>query len=97
MKETIFILLVVLVLFGITAIRYRKQIAGVIGFARMIRDAADPSKSGREIPESKTAAPRELVSCSSCGTWVPRDRAIRFDAKTHYCSKACVQASLTAN
>lgn len=95
MKEFAFILVVVLILLAATAIRYRKQISGAIGFVRMIREVVDPSRSQRKIetPAEKTLS--ELVRCTRCGTWVPRDRAIRFDAKTYYCSKNCVRSAVS--
>lgn len=94
MREFAFILVVVLILLAITAVRYRKQIAGVIGFVRMIRDAADPSRSPKAINQPAKTAAKDLVHCSACGTWVPSDRAIRFDAKTFYCSKECVKTAM---
>ena len=95
MREFAFILVVVLILLAITAVRYRKQIAGVIGFVRMIRDAADPSRRPRAINQpAAAAAPKDLVHCAACGTWVPSDRAIRFDSKTYYCSKECVKTAM---
>lgn len=95
MKEFAFILVVVLILLAITAVRYRKQISGVIGFVRMIRDAADPSRGPKAINQpAATASAKELVHCAACGTWVPSDRAIRFDAKTYYCSKECVKTAM---
>lgn len=97
MKVALFILVVVMILLAWTVVRYRKQISSIIGFVRMVREAAVPARNTGEIREMKTAVPNELVSCSKCGVWVPHDRAIRFDAKTFYCSKDCVAASLTAN
>ncbi|MBK6751448.1 MAG: hypothetical protein IPG67_15990 [Acidobacteria bacterium] len=39
MREALIILAVLLVLLALTAFKYRKQIAAVIGFGRMIREA----------------------------------------------------------
>ncbi|MEP6946599.1 MAG: hypothetical protein ABJA02_11840 [Acidobacteriota bacterium] len=94
MKEFAFILVVLLVLLAVTAIRYRKQINSAIGFVRMIRDAAAPGRSNRSIGQPPARSVSELVNCAGCGTWVPRDRAIRFDAKTFYCSKQCVKVAI---
>lgn len=97
MRAALFILVVVMILMAWTAIRYRKQIASVIGFVRMIREGVSSTTGPRDTKEMKAAVPNELVSCSKCGVWVPHDRAIRFDAKTYYCSKDCVTASLKTN
>jgi hypothetical protein len=91
MKEGIFILLVVLALFGLTAIRYRRQISGIIGFARMFKQAKGSiSQSGRSFPgERQKSTP--LVNCSACGVWVPQNKA-RKVRDLFYCSDQCVDA-----
>ncbi len=94
MKEFAFILVVVLILLAATAIRYRKQIAGILGFLRLIREAADPNRSNRSIGQPAVKPLSELVHCAGCRTLVPRDRSIRFDAKTFYCSKQCVKVAV---
>lgn len=75
MKDAIFILLVACVLMGLTAIRYRRQITGMIGFARMLKDA---KKSMAQMPISRSNEPAKttpLVNCSKCGVWVPQNKA----------------------
>lgn len=90
MREAFFILFVVAVLLGLTAIRYRKQIAGMIGFARMLKEAkqavtqgtaSSPGNDGKSIP---------LVNCSKCGVWVPQNKA-RMVGEVFFCSDECVQ------
>lgn len=74
MKEAVFILLVIAVLLGLTALRYRKQIAGVIGLARALKDARDMSaQSG----DASSAAKVQLINCSKCGVWVPEQKALQ--------------------
>lgn len=96
MREFFVVLIVILGLLALTAFRYRRQISMLIGFSRMIREARSGVAANRE-PKSINAEPKELVNCSRCGTWVPQDRAIRFDARTFYCSKECVQRSMAPN
>ena len=77
MKEVLFILLVVFILAATTALRYRKQIAGMIGFAKMLKEAKqnltqDPSNRLR--PEEKGIP---LVNCSKCGVWIPQTKAVK--------------------
>lgn len=90
MREAFFILFVVAMLLGLTAIRYRKQIAGMIGFARLLKEAkqsvtqgtrSSPGDDGKNIP---------LVNCSNCGVWVPQNKAIKV-RDVYYCSDACLQ------
>ena len=78
MREALFILVIVLVLAALTAIRYRKQISGMIGFAKMLKDAkqnisASPMDAKREAQKSGP-----LVNCSKCGVWVPQNNATKF-------------------
>lgn len=91
MRETFFILFIVFVLFGLTAIRYRKQIAGMIGLAKMLKEAKDSAIQGRSISAEKTSV--QLVNCVKCGVWLPVDKAIKRGPNTFYCSKACEAAS----
>jgi hypothetical protein len=86
MREPFFILLIVLVLFGLTAIRYRKQIAGMIGLARALKDAKDAAAQGGA--QSSGTASLQLVNCSKCDVWVPASKATRRGTK-HICS-ACL-------
>ena len=93
--EFLFILLVVLLLFGWTAFRYRRQIGMVLGFGKALREARARAVNPAAARQPEMLPKRELVHCSSCGTWVPSERAIRFDAKTFYCSKECVKVAVS--
>jgi hypothetical protein len=78
MKEALFILVVVFVLAALTAVRYRKQISGMIGFARMLKEAKQNITQGsttRLRPEEKGIP---LVNCSKCGVWIPQSKAIKI-------------------
>ncbi len=97
MRAALFILVILMILMAWTAVRYRKQITSILGFIQMVRGAASSARPPAGTREMKAAVPNELVNCAKCGVWVPHDRAIRFDAKTFYCSKECVTATLTAN
>ena len=89
MREAIFILLVVSLLAALTALRYRKQIAGILGLARALKDAKDAVGQSRAISsDEKTSIP--LVNCSKCGVWVPQNKA-RKVGEIFYCSDECVQ------
>lgn len=75
MRETGFILLVLLVILALTAIKYRKQIAGAIGVARALRQAREEIARSHQQPRVQTAT--QLVNCSKCCVWVPQDKAQR--------------------
>ncbi|CAN5495957.1 hypothetical protein BH10ACI3_BH10ACI3_08690 [soil metagenome] len=92
MKEAVFILFVVFLLLGLTAIRYRKTIAGLIGMARMLKDAKDSvGQASRSFP-GEPAKSIPLVNCSKCGVWVPENKARKL-GDLFYCSDECVKQS----
>src|SRR5688500_19107076 len=86
MREAIIILLVIAVLVGLTAIRYRKQIKGMIGLARTLKELKEGAKLNG--PAKKTNSSVALVNCARCGVWIPQDRALRLKNQT-YCSRVC--------
>lgn len=89
MREAIFILLVVFGLLALTALRYRKQIAGMIGFARMLKEAKQNITHGpNQIRSPEKSIP--LVNCSKCGIWVPQNKA-RKVGDIFFCSDECLQ------
>lgn len=82
MREAFFILLVIFVLLGLTAIRYRKQIAGMIGLARALKDAKEAASHGRQGGAEQPGV--KLVNCATCDIWVPQDKAVTRQG-TYYC------------
>jgi len=91
MKEALFIMLVIGVLAALTAVRYRKQIAGMIGIAKMLKETTR-SVAGRNKQVSGEANSIPLVNCSKCGVWVPQGKAIKV-RDVYYCSDACLAAA----
>ncbi len=73
MREFVFILIVIGVLLALTALRYRKQIVGMIGVAKALRDASARDQAGKGRVDRVQAV--RLVNCMRCGNWVPEDRA----------------------
>jgi hypothetical protein len=90
MKEALFILLVICVLAALTAVRYRKQIAGMIGIAKMLKETTRTVAGARKRVSGETKS-IPLVNCSKCGVWVPQDKSIRV-RDLNYCSEACLKA-----
>lgn len=92
MREIVVILLVIVVLVGLTAIRYRKQIVAAIkiwrSFKAMKQQIAEKHRSS-VTEESVSAGP--LVNCARCGTWVPEQRAIRLRGGGTFCSTECLE------
>lgn len=93
MREGLFILLVIFVLAAWTAFRYRKQISGMIGFARMLKEAKDGLTKGPVQIQNKAEKGIPLVNCSKCGVWVPQNKA-RKVGEIFYCSDECVKTGV---
>jgi hypothetical protein len=89
MKEGFFILLVVFILAALTAVKYRKQIAGMIGFARMLKDARQNIAQGTTNIRPKAEKSVALVNCAKCGVWVPQNKARKL-GDLFFCSDECV-------
>lgn len=97
MREILIILLVIAVLVGLTAIRYRRQIVAAIKIWRSLKAMKQQmtERSASSTPkESVSAGP--LVNCARCGTWVPEQRAIRLRGGGTYCSAECLEKTGTA-
>lgn len=91
MREALLILLVVVVLLALTAIRYRKQIAGMIALGRMVKQAKRSAAAGaRTIPEGDGNS-IALVNCSKCDVWVPQGKTVKF-RDGFVCAEACLKA-----
>lgn len=94
MKEFFFILLVILVLLALTAVRYRKQIAGMIGLAKMLKEAKNAIPQGNAIRGEKASV--QLVNCAGCGVWVPQNKAIKRREGFFYCSNECSRTAVNS-
>ncbi len=99
MREAILILIVIAVLFGLTAYRYRRQLSTMLHLWRMMRSMRTKMNAAREnrIEEKEDVDIGNLVNCSKCGTWVPEMRAIGLGKKTFYCSTVCLEKSARVN
>ena len=93
MKEAIFILLVLLILVGLTAFRYRKQLMAVLNVWRMLKSLRQAGKANKNHIEGGQTSSGPLVNCAKCGTWVPEDRAIKLGRTSFYCSANCMEKS----
>ena len=93
MKEAIVILAVIGILFLLTAVRYRKQIAAGIQIWRSMKAMREKlnQQTARSV-ESTPVNSGKLVNCSKCGTWVPEERAIKLRGGGSFCSTACVES-----
>ena len=89
MREFVFILIVILVLLALTAIRYRKGIAGMISVAKMLKEAKEATSGAKAVSGEKPSV--QLVNCAKCGVWVPQNKALKRAEEFYYCSESCKQ------
>ena len=76
MKE-IFIALVVLALLALTAVRYRKQISGIIGVAKLLNEAKNAQAQAQAMNRRPEPSSVQLINCSKCGVWVPEKKTVK--------------------
>lgn len=69
MREVLIILGVIVVLLGLTALRYRKQIKQIFGVAKMLNEAKNAATS--QIPVKRKTEGVKLANCTKCGIFVP--------------------------
>ncbi len=93
MREALFVLAVIAVILGLTAFRYRKQLAAGLQIWRMLKEARKQAAAsiGKPAPEPEMKASGPLVRCSKCGTWTPSAAAISLGKQIYFCSKDCVE------
>ncbi len=97
MREILFILLVILVLFAITAWRYRKQIMVGVNIWRQFKSMQEQVRGQNEKPiDAPKASNGNLVRCSKCGTWVPENSAVKLGPNVFYCTTDCMERSVKA-
>ena len=95
MRELLIILVVVAVLVGLTAFRYRKQIIAVYQFWAALR-SIQQKNAKPQVDGSGPEGTGPLVNCSRCKTWTSETTAIRLGTRTYYCSAACMEKAATA-
>ena len=91
MREFFFILAIILVLFGLTAYRYRRQLAMGLQIWRMLKGAREMQTKNASQIDPQPVERGELVNCSRCGKWAPAATAIKFGPTIYYCSTKCLQ------
>jgi hypothetical protein len=91
-REVLFILLIIALLCGLTALRYRRQFFAVWKIWRQLRDSRI---SNVQIPQNDKKADiyidDPLVNCAKCGKWQNESSAIRLGKKTYFCSTNCME------
>ncbi|MGC2234664.1 MAG: hypothetical protein WA584_00700 [Pyrinomonadaceae bacterium] len=93
MTKFLVVLFILIVVFGLVALRYRKQIQMALYVLRMFRKMRQMSKAPEEkqIEKTESANDSQLVKCARCGTWIPQSKALNLRSKTFYCSANCME------
>ena len=96
MREVFFILIVIAVLVGLTAIRYRRQIVAMMHIWKSLKSMRQQATQ-RQVQPEKPEQFGQLVNCAKCGTWVPEQKAIKLRGGTFYCSSNCLETAARTN
>lgn len=94
MKEAFFILLILIVLAGLTAFRYRRQIKAMLNFWRTLQTIRKTGRPANNRIQDEPASAGPLVNCPKCGKWVAEEKAIKLGRSAYYCSTTCLEASV---
>lgn len=92
MIKILFISLLLIVVGGMIALRYRRQIQSGIYVWQMfkkMRQAQKPPE--RQIEKMENTKDVQLVRCAKCGSWTPQKNALNLRSKAFYCSTNCVE------
>lgn len=97
MREALVILVVILLLFGLTAYRYRRQIKFALEIWRTMKGVRELHSQNAATQQSEPPIDKgELVNCSKCGKWTPVATSIKFGPTIYYCSTKCLQSKVKA-
>ena len=94
MKWLVLLTLLILV-FGVIALRFRPQIQAALQIWRMfkqIKQANQPIE--KQTPKREKIANEALVRCANCGKWIPQSNALNLRKQTFYCSSTCVEKAV---
>src|SRR2546423_1399928 len=90
MKGALFILFVIAVLIGLTAIRYRRQIVTMISIWKQLKATRGWIRDV-EVPRSQTREESgiQLVNCARCGKWLAENEALFHLPSSYVCASSC--------
>ncbi len=97
MMKILFILLILSLVGGIIALRYRKQIQLALYFLKMFRKMRQADNNGKnQIGTKNDIQPNgTLVQCAGCKNWIGENKALKMGIKSFYCSADCMEKSVS--
>jgi hypothetical protein len=89
MRDALFILVVIAILLGLTAIKYRRQVVAMIQFYKQVK-AVQSKMNQPGVGRSQVNGDRgiQLIKCSRCQKWIPQSEAIG-DVSRPVCANGC--------
>lgn len=95
MIKILFIFLIFLIVAGIVALRYRRQIQSAVYVWQMFKKMRGINKpQERKIEKTENTKDVQLVRCAKCGTWTPQKNALNLRSKAFYCSTHCMESAV---
>ena len=90
----IFLLILLFVLAGIVALRYRRQINFLILLWKQFKNLKSAQAPGeKKIENNRRDDDLALARCARCGNWVTPDQMLKIGGST-YCSTACLEKNV---
>lgn len=90
MIKFLFLLFLGIILSGIIALRFRRQILAAVEIWEHFKNPELKDKNRSQI-DNKSADSISLIKCSKCTVWIPQNKAIRFNSKIFFCSQECAE------
>lgn len=93
MRDALFILVVIAILLGLTAIKYRRQVVAMIQFYKQLK-AVQSKMNQPAVGRSQVNGDRgiQLIKCSRCQKWIPQSEAMG-DVSKPVCANGCKLAT----
>ena len=86
------LLILLLVLFAIVAMRYKKQIQTALYVWKMFKRVRQMNRTEeKRIEKKEPAEATNLIRCAKCGSWFPQQNALNLRSKAYFCSTVCME------
>lgn len=95
MVKFLFIFILLLLLAGLFALRYRRHIQSAVYILQMFKKMRQMNKpQEKQIIRAENLSDTELVRCAKCGTWTPQRNALNLRSKSYFCSTNCMESAV---
>ena len=95
MIKFLFIFILLLLLAGLFALRYRRHIQSAVYVLQMFKKMRQMNKpQEKQITKAENLNDTELVRCAKCGTWTSPSNALKLRSKSYFCSTNCMESAV---